>query len=73
MGVGCLNRECHVAERWVHTELCFYNLVEIRTRAFGAVCVSVYVCTRVCVRVYMHVLWRWMLLKELRWGGEKKG
>ena len=37
-----------MAEQWVHTELCFYNLVEIRTRAFGAVCISVCVCVHVC-------------------------
>ena len=49
MGVGDRKRECRVAAQWVHTELCFYNQVAIRTRSSGAVCISKCVCVCVCV------------------------
>lgn len=43
-----------VAEQWDHTELWFYNLVEIKTGNFGAVCMSKSVCVR--AHMYTHVL-----------------
>lgn len=59
------------AEQGVRTELCFYNLMEIGTGTFGAVGMSQRVC--MCMHVYLHMLWRWLLLEELRQArGEKR-
>lgn len=30
-------------------------------------------CVCVCAHVYMHMLWRWMVLEELRWEGKRWG
>lgn len=55
-----------MAGQWVHVELCFYNLVEIRTG--GGVCTSMCAGVCVCAHVYTHMPGRWMLLKELTQG-----
>lgn len=53
MEVGVQEEENHMAEQWVHTELCFNCLVETRTETSGAVCMGKCVC--VCLRAHMHL------------------